>query len=73
MNLKSNSIIIFLNRPVENIVQDIDIHTRPLLADGIERLYQLYNERINLYKEYSDIEILNIGTIYETVNKLLNK
>jgi len=73
MNLKSNSIIIFLNRPVENIVQDIDIHTRPLLADGIERLYQLYNERINLYKEYSDIEILNIGTIYETVKQIIEQ
>lgn len=73
INFKKNSIIIFLNRPVENIIKDINIHTRPLLADGKERLYTLYNERIDLYKEYSDIEILNIGTIEESINQIIEQ
>lgn len=57
--LQKHSIIIFINRPVEKIIKDIDIITRPLLADDINRLYKLYEERYNLYKDYSDIEVLN--------------
>jgi len=56
---KENGIIVFLNRPLENIIQDIDINIRPLLAEGKNKLYELYNERIYFYKEYSDIEIIN--------------
>jgi len=56
---KENCIIVFINRPLDNIIQDIDTNIRPLLAEGKNKLYQLYNERINLYKEYCDIEIMN--------------
>jgi shikimate kinase len=69
--LKENSIIVFLNRPVENIIKDIDSSTRPLLADGKERLYVLYNERIQLYKSYCDIEILNDDTIETAVDEII--
>ncbi|MEL7648959.1 MAG: shikimate kinase [Sedimentibacter sp.] len=69
--LKKNSVIIFLNRPVEKIIQDIDCGTRPLLANGAKRLYDLYNERIFLYKSYCDIEILNTTTIQDTVKKVI--
>ncbi|MBM6861943.1 shikimate kinase, partial [Clostridium saudiense] len=31
-----NSIIIFIDRPIENILEDIDISKRPLLSDGKE-------------------------------------
>lgn len=56
---KENCIIVFLNRPLDYIMQDIDTNIRPLLAEGKNKLYNLYNERINLYKEYCDIEIMN--------------
>jgi shikimate kinase len=69
---KRNSIIVFLNRPVENIVSDIDINSRPLLKESIDNVYKLYNERIELYKKYCDIEILNEGTINETVEKIIS-
>jgi len=69
--LKRNSLIVFINRPVENILTDIDCELRPLLADGKERLYALYNERIHLYKEYCDLEIDNSGTMQEALNKIL--
>lgn len=70
--LKKNSIIIFINRPVEQIIKDIDYGARPLLADGKKRLYELYNERISLYKEYSEIEIENFGTIQDTLFKIID-
>lgn len=69
--LKPNSFIVFLNRPLESIVKDIDIKARPLLKESIENIYKLYNERIYLYKKYCDIEILNDKTIDEAVNAII--
>ncbi len=71
--LKNNSIIIFLNRSPENIIRDVDIQKRPLLKDGIDNLYKLYNERINLYKKYCDFEVINDREIDDTVNNLLQE
>ena len=70
-HLKDNSIIIFINRPVENIIMDIDTDTRPLLAEGKEKMYNLYNERIELYKKYCDIEINNNGNILEAIDAIM--
>jgi shikimate kinase len=70
--LKQNSIIIFINRSVENIISDIDINSRPLLKENIDNIYKLYNERIELYKKYCDIEILNEGIIDETAEKIIS-
>jgi len=68
---KENSIIIFINRPVYDIMRDIDTDIRPLLSEGKEKLYQLYNERLYLYKSYCDTEIENDGAISGSVNKII--
>lgn len=67
-----NSIIIFVNRPVDNIAKDIDMVSRPLLKDGVSKLYALYNERLPLYKKYCNYEVLNDGIIEDTVNKIMD-
>ena len=72
-NLKSNSKIIFINRPIENIINDIEIDERPLLKNGKEKIYSLYNNRIELYKKYADIEIMNNRGIEEVVNEIINR
>jgi len=69
--LKRNSIIIFINRSVDDIISDIETEGRPLLKTGKERLYKLYEERIDLYKKYSDYEIINDGSIKEVVEKIV--
>jgi shikimate kinase len=69
--LQKNSTIFFINRPIENIIQDIDISKRPLLADGAAKLYNLYEERYPLYKKYSDIEIFNDATFQEVVDNIV--
>lgn len=69
--LKKSSTIVFINRSVEDIVSDIDMSTRPLLKDGIKKVYDLYDERIDLYKLYCDIEVVNSGEISEVVKKLV--
>ncbi|NLJ58628.1 MAG: shikimate kinase [Tissierellia bacterium] len=72
-SLKKNSTIVFINRPVENIVRDINMKTRPLLKDGAEAVYRLYHERIHLYKEYSDIEVINEKELEEVANIIIKK
>lgn len=72
-NLKKNSVIVFINRPVEKIINDIDVKTRPLLKDGAEVLYKLYNERIDLYKKYCDIEINNEMEVEGVADLIIRK
>jgi shikimate kinase len=69
--LNSNSIIIFLNRPVDNIVSDIDISKRPLLASGPSKVYELYRERYPLYKKYCHYEIINDKSLPEIVDEII--
>ncbi|MFA9424285.1 MAG: shikimate kinase [Sedimentibacter sp.] len=66
-----SSIIIFVNRPIEHILKDIDCEVRPLLAEGKTKLYNLYEERICLYKKYCHIEINNSGNIYDTIEEIV--
>ena len=46
--LCKNGIIVFIDRPADAIVNDVEIKTRPLLAAGTQRVYELYDERIEL-------------------------
>lgn len=68
--LKQDSMIIFLNRPVENILQDVDVSKRPLLKDGKEKVLNLYKERYELYKEAADKIVINNGTINDVIHEL---
>lgn len=70
--LKSNSVIIYINRKTEDIIKDIDTSNRPLLKEKKEKLYDLFNERHPLYQKYCDIEVLNNNDIESTVEKIYN-
>lgn len=70
--LKQNSIIVFLNRPPEKNAEDIDISSRPLLKEGKNKIFKLYEERLHLYKKYCDIEILNDKTLDDALGILGN-
>lgn len=68
--LKEDSTIIFLDRPVEKIIGDVDISKRPLLKDGKEKVLVLYKERYELYKKAADKIIVNDGTVKDVVEKI---
>ena len=68
---KDNGIIIFIDRPIEDILKDVDTSSRPLLSDGKSKLYNLYSERYNLYNNYCEIKIVNDTTIEETIDKII--
>lgn len=69
--LKTNGIIIFIDRPVEKIAGDVSIAERPLLKQGVNKLYELFSERYELYRKYCDFRIVNDGEIGEALEKIL--
>ena len=75
--LRREGIILFIDRPTEMILEDVDVASRPLLNGGKEKIYALYDERYELYKDAADEIIANEGflrdTIDSTIKTLKNK
>ena len=67
--LKKNGIVIFLNREINDISKENHKH-RPLLQD-INNIQKLYDERIDLYKKYSDIIIKNNDDMSIIVDRII--
>lgn len=68
---KEKGIIIFIDRPIENIIKDVDTDSRPLLNDGRSKLYNLYSERYNLYKDFCNYKITNDEGIEKVINNII--
>lgn len=71
--LKKDCIIVFIDRDVEDILNDLDSDSRPLLKGNKERIYNLYKERYELYKKSADIIIKNNKTIKDIVNEIIKQ
>lgn len=71
--LRENSIVIFIDRPVESIMSDIEISGRPLLKNGKDKLYSLYKERYELYCSAAHIKITNNISIEGVIEKCKNE
>ena len=63
--------VVFIDRPPEAIVSDVEIQTRPLLAAGTQRIFELYNERIELYKKYAAYTVQNVNGVEDSLQQLL--
>ena len=70
--LKDKCCVIFIDRPISDIAQDIDFKSRPLLSSGIQDLYELYRTRYPQYKRYSDFIIINNCSINNAVDDIIN-
>ncbi|MHC1717605.1 MAG: shikimate kinase [Acidaminococcaceae bacterium] len=70
--LKVNGIIIFIDRCPELICTDVDVASRPLLAAGRQRIFELYKERFDLYQKYKDFVVCNNGEPETAVGEILN-
>lgn len=68
--LKENGIVVFIDRPIENIASDINMSKRPLLKEGTARLYELYKERYELYKKNCDIKITNDTSVEDVAKRI---
>jgi shikimate kinase len=68
--LKKTGWIIFIDRSVSKIAQNIKVEHRPLLKDNIEKLYQLAEERMDAYQESSDFIVKNNSSIKKTIEQI---
>lgn len=62
--------VIFLDRPVEQILTDVEIKDRPLLADGKEKVRQLFSQRYAFYVETAAVRIVNDMDAETAVGKI---
>ena len=70
--MKRNGVVIFLDRKPEQILGNIEGDARPLLAEDKQRIFKLYEERIDLYRRYADKIITNSGDFGRTLAALEN-
>lgn len=57
--LRERALVIFIDRPAAQIAGDVDASTRPLLAAGADRVYQLHAQRDALYRAAAHVIIAN--------------
>lgn len=71
--LKASGLLVFLNRPVEQIAGDetVDAQSRPLLARDKSRVYALFEERYPLYRDAADLSVVNCPRMEDTVAAIL--
>ena len=70
-SMKKSGIIVFIDTSPENILNNSSLSGRPLLKDKT-RIYDIYNSRINAYKDFADITIVNNSSIEAAANKIIN-
>ncbi|MCE5219931.1 MAG: shikimate kinase [Clostridium sp.] len=68
--LNKESYIIFIDRPLEDLLNDVDISKRPLLKEGREKIIKLYEERYELYESSADEIIKNDKDIRDTIDTI---
>ena len=71
--LKANGVIVFIDRPPEIIAGEVSTKHRPLLKNGRNEIFRLYDERIGLYNKFCDIKVENRGRTREAVNKIVKE
>lgn len=69
--LQKTGTIIFIDRKPDAIIADVDADSRPLLAAGRQKIYDLYAERIALYRAAADYTIVNDAASEDVVNALI--
>ena len=68
--MKRDGVVVFLDRKPEQILGNIEGDARPLLAADKQRIFKLYEERIDLYRKYADKIITNSGDFGRTLAAL---
>ena len=67
--LGENGIIFFRDRALSDILGE-DLTDRPLLRADQQRIYDLYEQRIHLYRKYADHTIYNTNTANEAAERI---
>lgn len=69
--MRNNGVIIFVDRPLDQILSDIKMDRRPTLKGGThEDVIVQYNQRIGYYKSAADFKFDNSKGFYVGLNQL---
>ena len=69
--MRNHGLIVLIDRPLEDILSDIKLNRRPLLAEkGLPEVERLYHERMPIYRQRADIILDNSYGYYPGVNGL---
>ncbi len=71
--LRETGAVVFLDRPLEILINETDTSGRPLLAGGKEAIAALYRERYGLYTSYADIIQQNTSDAQSCVSEIIKK
>lgn len=71
-NLLKQYKTIFLYVPIDDIIKRVEIKNRPLLKNGKDALYKIWEERKDLYEEFEKVDLSNLN-IYESAAKIMYK
>ncbi len=77
-HLKKNGIVVYINRSVEHILKTLKTDKRPLLKENPLKLYDMYEERHDLYLKYADVVVANgsdfnsgVQNVYDAIKDLI--
>lgn len=71
--LKKTGLVIWIDRPIELIAEDVETAHRPLLKNGTAALYDLYSKRESLYRQLADIIIVNNRSLDQTIDSIIEQ
>ncbi|MCI1944855.1 shikimate kinase [Clostridium luticellarii] len=71
LNLKQKGIIIFIDRPLNDIIQDLDTGGRPLLKNNIGEIKKIFKHRYSIYRYYCDFFVKNTGTLEKVLEDII--
>jgi len=69
--LKKQSIVFFINRNVDDIIESANLENRPLLKNNEKAIYRLYEERIDKYYSCAHHIINSNNVLNDTLDKIM--
>lgn len=67
--MKKSGVVVFIDSSPDSILANSNLGGRPLLKDK-NRIFDLYTQRIDLYRDFADITVDNNGLLEDTVQSL---
>ena len=68
--LKKTGLVVFIDRPLSDLIEKTDGSYRPLIAGDNSRIKTLYEQRYPLYKKHADAVVINDEDIEKCVNEI---
>lgn len=71
--LRQTGTVVYIDRPLELLLNEVETENRPLLADGRDRLVSLYEKRHSLYTQYADFTAGNACDAQSCADLIIEK